>query len=382
MLTEDEIKFVFNEEALQVGDILLMNTYHEHQRRLMQGCTYDHAAIYAGDAFLLEADGCGVVMSHIYSYGFRQAEHACVLRLRETNPRAIERMIITCREQMGKGFSTCEARRTLFYRDTDMAAQTNETFCSRYVATAYRSQGYNLVNNADYCAPDDFLKSDLLIALADGVQPATAEVLSTVLKNQTDREDTDTALQDAFALYSPLYGISIQSMEDLLLASIRQPEHDGEAIRILEQDTRLFRPAAETQTSWPWFDDDEAFFAHFTTVESCLFFIGNQFLHYDKTYLPLFARNCITLSVLQMYFKEAHFLARVHSGFNAVYDEAKRVRTRLADLYKATYARDAVAFDAFVQRYGFYHNYEFHEPVTDIGFILEAAMRFGFPTME
>lgn len=36
MLQENEIKFAFSEEVLEVGDILLMNTYHKRQRRLTQ----------------------------------------------------------------------------------------------------------------------------------------------------------------------------------------------------------------------------------------------------------------------------------------------------------------------------------------------------------
>ena len=63
VVPKEEIKFVFNEPVMQPGDILLMNTY-ESQRRLMPGCQYDHVAIYLGDAFLMEADGTGVVMNH------------------------------------------------------------------------------------------------------------------------------------------------------------------------------------------------------------------------------------------------------------------------------------------------------------------------------
>lgn len=382
MLQEGEIKFAFNEEVLQVGDILLMNTYHEQQRRMMGNCTYDHAAIYAGDAFLLEADGCGVVQSHIYSYGFCEATHACVLRLKDPNPRALNDMIISCREQLGKGFSTGEARRTLLYRDTDHEAQSNETFCSRYVATAYRSQGYDLVKNANYCAPDDFLQSDLLDAITDGIQSVTSELLPTILKNQADRENPNTVLQDAFELFSKFYGTPIQSMEELLLASIHHLEQDVEAISLLENDTKLFRAVDETVESWPWFNDDDAFFNHFTTVENRLFFLTNQFLHYDNTYLPLFARNCITLSVLNMYFKNAKFLARILQGFDAVYREAERVRKRLSYLYIETLKREPEAFDAFSRSYGYYHNHEFRKPVTDIGYILQTAMQFGFPSVD
>lgn len=380
MLQEEDIKFAFNEEALHVGDILLMNTYHEKQRRMMGNCVYDHVAIYAGDAFILEADGCGVVQSHIYSYGFKAAKDACVLRLKEPTPGSINDIIISCREQLGKGFSAMEAKRTLQYHDTDKEALSKETFCSRYVAIAYRSQGYELVKNANYCAPDDFLQSNLLIDISEGVRPVSKELLHTIMENQAERENPNTVLQDAFELFSKFYDTHIQSTEELLIASLHHPEKDEEAIKLLENNTKLFRAEDETLESWPWFNDDEAFFGHFQTVENRLFFLTNQFLHYDNTYLPLFARNCITLRVLKNYFKDAKFLARVHRGLDEVYHEAERVRKRLSYLYIESSKRDSKAFDAFTHSYGFYHNYEFHQPITDIGFILKAAMQFGFPT--
>lgn len=382
MLQEQDIKFAFNEEALHVGDILLMNTYHEKQRRMMGNCIYDHVAIYAGDAFILEADGCGVVQSHIYSYGFKETNDACVLRLKEPTTGSINDIIISCREQLGKGFSAMEARRTLQYHDTDKEAQSKETFCPRYVATAYRSQGYELVNNANYCAPDDFLHSALLISISDGVRPVSSELLPTIMKNQADRENPNTVLQEAFELFSEFYATPIQSTQELLLASLHHPEKDEEAITILENDTKLFRTKDETLESWSWFDDDDSFFAHFETVENRLFYLMNQFLHYDNTYLPLFARNCITLSVLRNYFKDSKFLARVHQGLDDIYHEAVRVRKRLATLYIESSIRDTKAFNSFTHSYGFYHNYEFHQPVTDIGFIIKAAMQFGFPAMN
>lgn len=379
MLQKDEIKYSFDTRVLEVGDILLMNTYHEGQRRCMEGCIYDHAAIYAGDAFLLEADGLGVTQSHIYSYGFKEANHACVLRLRKSSPRALQNVITSCREQLGKGYSVNEAMRTLRLKDTEEIAENNKTFCSRYVASAYKSQGYDIVKNAYYCAPDDFLKSNLLMRVEDAVQIVSEELLPAILKNQSIRENPNIVLQEAFARFKMLYGGSIESMDELLLASIQHPELDEEAIKILENETKLFRPEEETANAWPWFDNDETFFANFPTLEDCLFFILNQFLHYDKTYLPLFARNAITLSVLTHYYPNALFLARVQLGFSVVFEEAKRVRKRLEYLYLESIVRDSKAFDDFVTRYGFYYNYEYSEPITDISFILEAALKYGFP---
>lgn len=85
IVPQEEIKYIFNPYNLLPGDILLMNTYEWDMRARMK-CKYEHAAIYIGDAFLMEANGAHVVMSHIYSYAFREYEHACVLRLKKSSP--------------------------------------------------------------------------------------------------------------------------------------------------------------------------------------------------------------------------------------------------------------------------------------------------------
>ena len=82
ILKETEIKYIFNPYVLLPGDILLMNTYEEIFREKMK-CQYEHAAIYVGNAYFMEANGAHVVMNHIYSYAFREQNHACVLRLKK-----------------------------------------------------------------------------------------------------------------------------------------------------------------------------------------------------------------------------------------------------------------------------------------------------------
>ena len=111
-------KFVFNESLMQPGDILLVNTY-DSQRNRMPGCKYDHAAIYLGDAFLIEADGYGVVMNHIYSYAFKEAEHGCVLRPKVFNHRMSEEVVYWARGRMAMEFGALQARKVINFRDTE-----------------------------------------------------------------------------------------------------------------------------------------------------------------------------------------------------------------------------------------------------------------------
>lgn len=382
MLEAEDIKFVFNEPVLQIGDILLMNTYHERQREKMKGCIFDHVAIYAGDAFIIEADGLGVTQSHIYSYGFKEGGHACVLRLKNGTPKQQQEIVLRVREELGKGYGVREAYNVPAYKDKEQEALSNLTFCSRLVAVAYNREGFQIVKNPYYCSPDDFLQSDLLEQVPEALQSATEEMIPTIIQTQLNRENPDTVLQEMFERYGKFYGASIQTMGDLTLEAIRHPELDDEAIRIMNEELRMFRATEETRKSWPWFDDDEQFCAHFNSIEDRLFFIMNQFLHYDKTYLPLFARNGLTASALQIYYPKSKMVARIQTGFKAVYEEAVRIRKRLADLYVMTFEQNQKAFNEFSDKYGFYRNFEYHEVITDISFIIEAALKCGFPVSD
>lgn len=381
MLQESEIKYVFNEPVLQVGDILLMNTYHEEQRAKMKDCVYDHAAIYAGDAFLLEADGCGVMQNHIYSYGFKEAGHACVLRLKNQSPKALQNLILEARAQLGNEFSALEAQRTLLYKNTDKVAQSKNTFCSRYVAMLYHGQGYNIARNPFYCAPDDFLSSDLLTVVEDGMQSATEEMMTTIMQKQEEREDPNIVLQQMLMKFKNLYGVAIPSVDELNRQALLHPERDDEAIEIMDKDVKFFNFKENILSDFPWLDDDDAFFGHFSSVENLLFFINNQFLHFDKTYLPLFARNAMVLKIISLYVPRSRFIAYMHQGADSVYQEALRVRERLADLYGETCYRNYDEFDAFVKKFGFYQGYDSYMPVVDLSFLFDFAMNYGFPVM-
>lgn len=382
MLSETEIKYVFNEPELQVGDILLMNSYHERLRRLMDGCIYDHVAIYVGDAFLLEADGLSITQSHIYSYGFKQFDHACVLRLKNATPRELNQLVINARQQLGKGYSTWEAKRVEQYKDTDEKAHSEQTFCSRYVAKVYKSIGIDIVNNADYCAPDDFLTSDKLYKLDDGLQPATEEMMRTVMQTQSEREKTDTTLLEAYQKFGNLYGESVQSFDDIQRQAMKHLEMDDEAIHVLENNTKLFHFAEDFRANCAWFDNDDEFFSHFNTMEDCLFYIVNQFLHYDNTFLPMLSRNSLVLITNCLYCPHSRFMQRLRDGAKVDLEEAMRIRERLAYLYIEARNRDIAAFDSFYDKYGFYHDYANTEPITDISFILQTAMKYGFPVYE
>lgn len=67
-----DFKYVFDSSRLQKGDILLMDTYHEIQRQRMPDDKYLHVAVYIGNAMIVEADGLGTTINHVYSHAFKK----------------------------------------------------------------------------------------------------------------------------------------------------------------------------------------------------------------------------------------------------------------------------------------------------------------------
>ena len=236
VVPKEEIKFVFNEPVMQPGDILLMNTY-ESQRRLMPGCQYDHVAIYLGDAFLMEADGTGVVMNHIYSYAFREEMHGCILRLKKSSPRIIDDSLFWIRSRMAMEFGTQQARMVNALKNSDKKDQSNRTFCSRLVAQAYHQGGIDIVANPDYCSPDDFLLADCLEKIEPSLQPFIEEMTMTVMNGQYERNNSEwnICLAEMFQEFSKFYGDDIQTMDQFLVSAVHHTDKDTAAIELLNK---------------------------------------------------------------------------------------------------------------------------------------------------
>lgn len=378
IVTKEEIRFVFNESLMKPGDILLMNTY-ESQRRLMPGCQYDHAAIYLGNAFLMEADGTGVVMNHVYSYAFKEWNHGCVMRLKHASPKAMEDILLWVRTQMAMEFDAMQAKDVNKKRDTDEEEHSNRTFCSRLVAQAYHHGGIDVVKNPDYCSPDDFLSSALLEKVEPSLQPFTEEMSKTVMNGQTERNQSDwsTCLAEMFQTFSQFYGDDIQTFDQFLISAVRHTDKDTDAIYLLEKQKWMTPPAEQTSLVWPWFNDDEAFFAHFQTTQDVMFFLCNQFTHYDKTYLPIFQTNALNMGIFAKLRKDSQMVQKISQHLHAVLDEAIRMRKRLEDLYVDTFTRDEKGFLAFYEKYGHYRHFEYQPGTIDISRTLRALLEYG-----
>lgn len=380
IISVEEINYVYNMEVLQPGDILLMNTYNESQRRVMEhmcgSCIYDHVALYIGDAFIIEAEGYGVVMNHIFSRGFKSEKDACVLRLKKASSVTLDNIVYNARSFVGMELDGKEMRMVPKNKKTDKKDSSNHTFCSRLVSQCFFMEGIIFFDNPDYCTPDDFLNSDKLEIIDDSLQPFTSEMEVTVMNAQKQRinykESTFWAIP--FQQFSELYNEDIQTFGQLIAAASRHIDQDSDALKIIEIN-KLFCPIEERQKEWPWLEKDDDFFHHFLTTEEQLFFLNCQMLHYDLTYIPSVKQNYLSLCVANSVCPNSMIIARIKQGFLEVLNASIDTRKRLAQLYEIVFKRDQKGFITFVDKYGFNSNYKYKATPAIIDHILHDFFR-------
>lgn len=225
-MKREDIQYAFNTAKLQKGDILLINDYEESLRKKMGGAKYTHAALYMGDAFIMEANGYGVTMNHIFSYGFINDDDALVYRPKDVSEEIIENVIFCARIKMGNEFSLCEAFRTGSYKDTEEKQHEEKMFCSRLVAQSYERVGIKLVHNSDYCAPMDFMTSDKLELIPDALIPVDTEAWANLIEAKIKERECDENMiwfSELFEKIQKLYNNpNIQYFDQLVACRIKK----------------------------------------------------------------------------------------------------------------------------------------------------------------
>ena len=376
IVPQEEIKYIFNPYTLLPGDILLMNTYEEDMRARMK-CRYEHAAIYLGDAYLMEANGAHVVMSHIYSYAFREHDHACVLRLKKSSPLTLEEIARNARKQMGREYvDTIQFRYVRVYKNTDKKDETNKSFCSRLVAQSYLTEGISLLPNADYCEPDDFLTSDLLEPVPDAITEFSEYLADVVMKQQQQREATEIESPNAelFQELGKLYGLNIQDLGQALLPSQSRPELNEKAIEIIKA-SRMFKHMEDVKASTPWIFDNAQFLAHYANAEDALHFLYSSMNHYDNTILPDYKELHLQMIMLAYYFPQNTLFVFMRDYIKEMVDEAIECRKIFAELFMLLVEERSAETRAFIEENGLYSDIEYKPQPIDIGFILRDIMK-------
>lgn len=154
-------------DALIPGDIVLTasKTVAGKGIRTATCAIVSHAMICVGNGSVIDSTGEGVQARNVQRELFKPLEQVYAFRLREPLDKArLDQVVNFARSEIGTRYSASEAVRSVV---AGRKPRGRRQFCSRLVARAYAHAGVNLVEDEDYCTPEELGLSPIVVELHD-----------------------------------------------------------------------------------------------------------------------------------------------------------------------------------------------------------------------
>lgn len=246
-------KYILEREALQPADIILTADHSLTSKsvRLATKGKYSHAAIWC-DGTLIEATLDGVYSKNPQRLLADSEEHLAVYRSKiPLSPSMADDICYYARSKVGSLYSITDAILISPKRLLDIKS-SNGQFCSRLVAMAYHSVGYNLCNlrNPEFCTPNQ-----LALCKAFTQVPNMLRLASVAEVKFANTEDPGRKLRiETYKWLNPTRDLinssdlglarnSIQTINDVYEVIYQHPE--------LEQSVNSYRYDTEYLTFYP-----------------------------------------------------------------------------------------------------------------------------------
>lgn len=254
-----------NEDVLVIGDIIL-TTSDELISEVIRAATnsdISHAMLYVAPYSIIDATGDGVHAKNTQRLFYPEQCAIHVLRL--IKPLSKEQLLTITdyiRSKVGTEYSSTDAIRTVLGGKTRF---TEKQFCSRLVAQAFAKANIRLVDNIDFCSPQDIKESVLLQPVERAVVTVSSDDMNsmeeTVNTNELMTQATNKLLKEVRKLNK-----NIQNFNDINELIITNPELDPDIAEIYLQSGYLFVWEHEKQKEH-LYNRDAFFNAPFTDTE-------------------------------------------------------------------------------------------------------------------
>lgn len=223
---------VFVSDLVQLGDIVLTTTPDTMSLTIRKiiGADISHAMICVGKSSVIDSTGDGV---HARNLDRIILEPGCAgYVLRPVQPLTADQLhsaISFARAAVGTRYSKSGAAKSVL---AGFVAGRRQ-FCSRLVAQAYRHAGVDLVPDADFCHPGEFLDSAALVVVPNVLRALNTEEEADrrddVDSVQAMRDSTNILLREARKLSS-----DIESLNDIDVYLVEHPEADARLVQALQ----------------------------------------------------------------------------------------------------------------------------------------------------
>ncbi|MBB2485331.1 hypothetical protein H5407_08830 [Mitsuaria sp. WAJ17] len=171
---------------LQPGDILLTTSRAPESWSVRCGTKSDisHAMLYAGSSSAIDSTSDGVHARNLQKMFYEDDCAVYALRpITPLSPVALDAVIEYARQVTGTPYALREAVRSA---GKAKGTGSDKQFCSRLVARAYAAAGIQLVDNPDFCTPEELKTSPLLQHLPNPAIEVSADEVAEI-KSRPDR---------------------------------------------------------------------------------------------------------------------------------------------------------------------------------------------------
>ena len=234
----DDKRFILDSTMLQPFDIImekgdnprLSETYNHRN-----GTPYTHAKLYIGMGSYIDANGTGVKSQQVERTLYSSIDDAIVLRYNEELTEE-QKIIIDSfvRSEIGKEFHTPRCINP--YVKSSDEHELNREYCVRLVAMAYQKAGINIVKNALYCKPEEFINSTHLTQINIKLKEANDYNLE-YANSECVINKQDEICGNMFELIRQITQADIQTEEQLVNFLIKEPSFDDKIYESIKNDS-------------------------------------------------------------------------------------------------------------------------------------------------
>ncbi|MCO5950907.1 YiiX/YebB-like N1pC/P60 family cysteine hydrolase [Mucilaginibacter flavidus] len=220
--------YVLDETVLEKGDIILIREDTNESREIMKRSNSDfhHAMLYRAISSYLESDGTLVRAMNTQRKPIKQEQDVAVLRLKQMPEwYTVEKALNAAGAMVGMDYSTREAFRALTHQGK-APVSPNLQFCTRFVAQAYAAAGVQLVDDPNYCTPQQILDSPLLMRVDGPLRLAHPEEIVMGEEKNPIAERDENRLGSFLENARGITGGDEQTLKQLSAYMILHPELD------------------------------------------------------------------------------------------------------------------------------------------------------------
>lgn len=237
---------------LKKGDVVLTTSAQKKPSGIIRTVTksdISHAMICVSHGSVIDSTGDGVQARNIQKIFYDDSCEIYILRPKDSlSEDVISRIVNYARASTGTRYSLHEAVASVKPQLNKEGGKRQ--FCSRMVARAYAHGGVNLVDNPDYCTPEDIKKSKLLIQIEPSALSVSQEEITAI---QEEGDTTEGMRKVTNTLLGKLRELNdkVESVNDISHLVVQNPELDDAVSKALEESGYLDFWKVEI-TRFPW----------------------------------------------------------------------------------------------------------------------------------